>query len=110
LVLTSPSTHALGLRHQAQWRKIAGAGRIIFEQEVVDVGLGEEPFRDRCVAAGCEGVALEVAAAHVDANRHAGKAGGPRAAALSIHIPKLRSSSGARRGGCPHSNRERTFS
>ncbi len=59
---------ALPLRHEAQRREIAGAGRVVLEQEVVDVGLLEEAFCHGLVAAVGEVQPLEVAAAHVHAD------------------------------------------
>src|SRR5262249_53788743 len=64
--------NAFGLGHETQWCKITGAGRIVFEEEVIDFGLGEETLCHGLITTRAEVVALEVAAAHVNANCHAG--------------------------------------
>ena len=69
---------ALGLRHEAQRREIAGARRVVFEQEVIDLGVGEETLGHRFVTAGAEIMALEIAAAHMNADDDIGRAIGDR--------------------------------
>src|SRR5712691_12624684 len=52
---------ALAVRHEPQRPKVARARRVVFEEEVIDVGAGEEPLGNRLVAAGAEIVAAVVA-------------------------------------------------
>jgi hypothetical protein len=68
--------HALVLRYETQRRKIAGARRVKFEQEVIHLRIREKALGDRLVAAGAEIVALEVAAAHMHADRDVRRAFG----------------------------------
>src|SRR5262245_11303524 len=70
--------HGLALRQVAQRRELAGARGIELQKDHVDVGLVEQPLGDRLVAAFRHPGALEVAAAHVHADRHPGRPAGDR--------------------------------
>src|SRR5262249_31402885 len=56
---------------ETQRFEIAGPLRVEFQQEMIDPGSAEKPLRDRLIAAGCEIVPLEIAAADMDPEDHA---------------------------------------
>ena len=78
MVVTSPSTTVLPFGHEAQRREVAGAGVVVFEKIAVDLQFVEQHLGHRLVAAFGDPGALEVAAAQVHADRHAGGAPGDR--------------------------------
>ena len=61
---------------EAQRREVAGALGVVFEQEVIDVGVGEESLGDQLIAARAEIMTLEIAAAHMHAEHHVSRASG----------------------------------
>ena len=86
MLLTRPSTTPLSLTKRSGL-KVARARRVVFQQEVVDLGAAEEPLRHRFIAAGREIVPLEIAPAHVDAENHIGRRAGHRVVdAIDIEI------------------------
>ena len=62
--------HALVRRDETQRREIAGARGVEFEQEMGHAGDAEQGLGDRVVAALGQIFALEIAAAHMHADRH----------------------------------------
>ena len=77
-VVTSPSTTRLALRHEAQRREVARARVVVLEEVAVDGELVEQHLGHRLVAAFGDPGALEVAAAQVHADGHAGRPLGDR--------------------------------
>src|SRR6202162_2812553 len=61
---------AFVFRHEAKRLEIARTRRVVFQQEMVDVGVDEESLGHGFVAALPEVVPLEVAPAHMDAEHH----------------------------------------
>ncbi len=89
LLLTEPQHHAFALGHEPQRREIAGARGVEFEQEMIDVGVVEEAFSDLLIPAGREVVALEVAAADMNADYGAGCAYHRRIDRTDVKINEL---------------------
>jgi hypothetical protein len=61
---------AFAARHEAQRCEVPRPRRIVFEQEVVGPGAGEEALRNRLVSALAEIPAAEISPTHVHADDH----------------------------------------
>jgi hypothetical protein len=73
LVVTRPSTTILPLLEEAQRAEVAGAVVVVLQEEGVEVHLRQQRLGHRLVVAGRRVRALEVAAAQVHGQRHAGR-------------------------------------
>ena len=66
---------AFAARYEAQRCKIPRPRGIVFEQEVVGPGAGEEALRNRLVSALAEIPAAEISPTHVHTDDHIGRTG-----------------------------------